>query len=160
MPWPERSLVSIRQNFVLRALSGETPIAELCREFGVSRKTGYKWLKRFKEKGVSGLVNRPRRPLRNRLAVTADVVARIVAHKHKHPRWGAKKIWVLLARELRSEDLPFGLDNQPRPPPLRPRQETSSVPAHGTRVASASNAGGRGTERLVDGGLQGMVASR
>lgn len=106
MPWPERSLVSIRQNFVLRALSGETPIAELCREFGVSRKTGYKWLKRFKEKGVSGLVNRPRRPLRNRLAVTADVVARIVAHKHKHPRWGAKKIWVLLARELRSEDLP------------------------------------------------------
>lgn len=98
--------MSVRQNFVLRALSGEVPIAELCREFGVSRKTGYKWLKRFKEKGVSGLVDRSRRPRGNRLAITADAATRIVAFKHKHPRWGAKKIWVLLARELRADDLP------------------------------------------------------
>lgn len=98
--------MSIRQNFVLRALTGDTPIAELCREFGVSRKTGYKWLKRFKETGVAGLVDRPRRPRGNRLAVSGEVVAKIVAHKHKHPRWGAKKIWVLLAREFRAEVMP------------------------------------------------------
>jgi putative transposase len=98
--------VSVRQNFVLRALSGEVPVAELCREFGVSRKTGYKWLKRFKEKGVSGLVSRPRRPRGNRLAITADMATKIVALKQKHPRWGAKKIWVLLVREHQVDDVP------------------------------------------------------
>lgn len=99
MPWPERSLVSVRQDFVLRALSGEMTIAELCREFGVSRKTGYKWLKRFKEKGVAGLVDRSRRPITFGLAVDAAMVTKIVALKHKHPRWGAKKLWALLLRD-------------------------------------------------------------
>jgi len=61
--------VSIRQNFVLRVLSGGTPVAELCREFGVSRKTGYKWIKRFKEKGVTGRVDRSRRPMHFRLCL-------------------------------------------------------------------------------------------
>ena len=98
--------MSVRQNFVLRALTGDTNISELCREFGVSRKTGYKWLKRFKAKGVAGLVDKSRRPHSNRLAVSAEVVTAIVALKHKHPRWGAKKIWVLLVRRIEGEALP------------------------------------------------------
>ena len=44
--------MSVRKEFILLALAGNTPKAELCRQFGVSRKTGYKWLKRFKEKGM------------------------------------------------------------------------------------------------------------
>lgn len=69
MPWRERSLVSVRQDFILRALTREVPIAELCRHFGVSRKTAYKWLKRFRERGTAGLVDRPRRPRSNAKAL-------------------------------------------------------------------------------------------
>jgi transposase InsO family protein len=81
-------------------------MVELCREFGISRKTGYKWLARFKEKGVVGLLDRSRRPRGNRLAISADMVTQIVAKKQKHPRWGAKKIWILLVREHRFDDVP------------------------------------------------------
>ena len=98
--------MSIRQNFVLRVLSGGTPVAELCREFGVSRKTGYKWIKRFKEKGVTGLVDRSRRPMHFRLPISGEMVTQIVAYKHKHQRWGARKIWALLARDHSVAEVP------------------------------------------------------
>ena len=62
MPWPERSIVSLRKEFVLRALGKESSFTELCRHYGVSLKTGYKWLKRFKAEGVVGLVNESTRP--------------------------------------------------------------------------------------------------
>ena len=52
MPWKETTVVSIREEFVLKALEPRTNLAALCREFGVSRKTGYKWLERYKSGGV------------------------------------------------------------------------------------------------------------
>jgi transposase InsO family protein len=104
MPWRERSIVSVRKDFILLALAGNTPKAELCRQFGVSRKTGYKWLKRFKEKGTAGLVNQSKKPRSNSAAISSDTVMRIVQLKHKHPTWGAKKLLVLLLRERRDRD--------------------------------------------------------
>ena len=47
MPWTETAVVDQRTEFVLRTLRGVEPFGELCREFGVSRKTGYKWKERF-----------------------------------------------------------------------------------------------------------------
>ena len=106
MPWPERSLVSIRQEFVLRAVASEQPFAELCREFGVSRKTGYKWLRRFRSKGLAGLVDESRRPTRSPMRISAEMVVELVHLKQTHRNWGAKKLWVLLARKHNADELP------------------------------------------------------
>ncbi len=45
MPWEARAIVSLRKDFVLKALAKEITFADLCRQYGISRKTGYKWLK-------------------------------------------------------------------------------------------------------------------
>jgi len=63
MPWRECSVMDERMRFVARRLGGE-PIAELCREFGISRKTGYKIVDRYQECGMQGLTDRSRRPYR------------------------------------------------------------------------------------------------
>ena len=55
MPWTETAVVDQRAEFVLRALRSVEPFGELCREFGVSRKTGYKWKERFVQQGLDGL---------------------------------------------------------------------------------------------------------
>jgi transposase InsO family protein len=80
--------------------------AELCREFGIARKTGYKWLARFKELGTRGLVDEPRRPSRSPLALSANVALEIVELREAHPRWGPKKIWRLLARTHIGAEVP------------------------------------------------------
>ena len=62
MPWQECNRMDERLRFVARLLDGEK-MAPLCREFGISRKTGYKIFNRYKEDGLRGLEDRPRRPL-------------------------------------------------------------------------------------------------
>ncbi len=67
MPWRERDAVELRKQFIREVLRGEESMTLLCEEFGVSRATGYKWLRRFREEGVAGLRDRsraPRRPAR------------------------------------------------------------------------------------------------
>jgi len=61
MPWKERSVVEERMRFVLRLRDGES-MASLCREFGISRVTGYKIYDRYKECGLEGLTDRARTP--------------------------------------------------------------------------------------------------
>ena len=74
--------MGIREEFVLRAQAPEANIAGLCREYGVSRKTGYKWLERFKEQGLSGLEDLSRKPKESPLAVSGGLVAdRALAHQ-------------------------------------------------------------------------------
>ena len=63
MPWRECSVMDERMRFVARRLAGE-PMAELCRQFGISRKTGYKIVDRYQECGIHGLTDRSRRPFR------------------------------------------------------------------------------------------------
>jgi transposase-like protein len=62
MPWQEVSTMSLRHEFVMLARQAETNVAELCRRFGISRKTGYKWLKRHAQAGAEGLSDGSRRP--------------------------------------------------------------------------------------------------
>ena len=63
MPWKECSVMDERLRFVGRLLDGET-MTELCRQFGISRKTGYKLLKRYRDEGALALCDRSRRPVR------------------------------------------------------------------------------------------------
>jgi putative transposase len=83
--------------FVARYLEGEK-MAELCREFDVSRKTGYKIVERYQECGLAGLTDRSRRPYRQANKLPVQIETRIVHLKHEHPSWGAPKIREKLRR--------------------------------------------------------------
>jgi putative transposase len=96
MPWKDLSVVSIREEFVLKALEPRVSLAAVCREYGISRKTGYKWIERYKKGGVLALRDLSRRPVNSPLAVSPELVLDIVAIKTSHARWGARKVmWAL-----------------------------------------------------------------
>jgi putative transposase len=80
-----------RLQFVARRLAGEA-MAELCREFGISRKTGYKIFDRYQECGMQGLTDRSRRPYRYANQLPFQVENFILNVKREHPSWGARKI--------------------------------------------------------------------
>jgi transposase InsO family protein len=89
-----------RLRFIAACLEGEETMTALCAGFGVSRKTGYKWLGRYRELGPEGLRDLPRAPLEHGRATPASLVERIVAEKEAHPHWGPKKIVARLARQV------------------------------------------------------------
>ena len=95
-----------REEFVVRAQQKNANISELCREYGVSRKTVYKWLERFKEQGFLGLEDQSRAPKHSPQALDGATVTRIVALRHAHPSWGAKKIAEILRREAKGAKTP------------------------------------------------------
>jgi putative transposase len=105
MPWQERCKMDERLKFVARVLDGEK-MAVLCREFDISRKTGYKIFNRYRDIGMEGLTDRSRRPYRqaNRLPVQIETL--IVALKREHPSWGAPKIREKLRRRYDGVSLP------------------------------------------------------
>ena len=100
MPWKESSVVSERERFVADALAGDTQFSELCEIYGISRKTGYKWLNRFKDSGYRGLKDQTRRPQSNSNSVDEDAIIEIIKLKNAHPTWGPKKIKELVIRNL------------------------------------------------------------
>ena len=86
-----------RVKFIARLLDGEA-MTSLCEEFSISRKTGYKILKRYQDCGVSGLTDRSRRPYRQANQLPFQVETLIVRLKRERPTWGAPKIRERLAR--------------------------------------------------------------
>jgi transposase InsO family protein len=102
MPWKECSVVEERLRFVARVLEGE-PMAAVCREFGISRKTGYKIFDRYKEYGLEALSDRSRRPVRYANQLPPQIENLIVRLKGEKPHWGARKIRELLVRRLNGD---------------------------------------------------------
>src|ERR1043165_10095306 len=100
MPWKEDQVMSLKIEFVERASTPGANLAALCREFDVSRPTAYKWLERFKCDGYDGLEEKSRRPATAPYATGEDVVVSIIQALTKHPRWGARKLSIVLRREL------------------------------------------------------------
>ena len=86
-----------RVKFIARLLDGE-PMAGLCEEFSISRKTGYKILKRYRDCGVEGLTDRSRRPYRHANQLPLQIETLIVRLKREKPAWGAPKIRERLSR--------------------------------------------------------------
>ncbi len=99
MPWRETSVMEERLRFVARLLEGEG-MSEVCRDFGISRKTGYKIFNRYKDDGLEALSDRSRRPVRYANQLPDPVEAMIVRLKKEKPHWGARKIRELLVRKL------------------------------------------------------------
>jgi transposase InsO family protein len=99
MPWKESSVMDERLSFVARLLEGES-MSLMCREFGISRKTGYKIYDRYREHGLEALTDRSRRPVRYANQLPAPIEAMIVGCKQEKPHWGARKLRELLVRRL------------------------------------------------------------
>lgn len=111
MPWRVGDAKSERLDLV--TLAGQVgagqpgaKMAELCRRFGVSRKTGYKGLKRFGELGAEGLVDRPRRPRASPRRTVEAVAAAVLELRRANPVWGGRKIRQSLSRETAAEPIP------------------------------------------------------
>jgi transposase InsO family protein len=92
MPWRRTDVMQEKIEFVYRALSRREKFSELCREFTISTKTGYKWVDRFLKKGLAGLAELSRKPLGNAKQVAEDIVCELIRIKFTKKNWGPKKI--------------------------------------------------------------------
>ena len=91
MPWKEVEPMDERVCFVARLLEGER-MTDLCREFGITRKTGYKFLNRYNKFGAEGLNDQPRRPFHLARKTSSEIEKLIVHLKGLYPTWGPKKL--------------------------------------------------------------------
>lgn len=106
MPWKETDAVDQRLRFVADYLRQEWSFAELCRRYGVSRPTGYKWVSRYVEEGPAGLRDRKRAPVRHPNATAAPLVELVLEARKAHPTWGPRKLLPWLARRYPGLKLP------------------------------------------------------
>jgi len=106
MPWSQTTPMHQRTLFIADHLRGSRSVTELCAEYGIARKTAYKWIDRFIRRGPAGLEDRSRRPRRAPNATATGVVNALVELRHRHPTWGAKKLLAFLARRHPDWKLP------------------------------------------------------
>ena len=92
MPWKETCTVDQRESFIEAARARSMPFSDACDHFGISRKTGYKWLERYHEGGVAGLEDRSRAPKRVPWTLTLEMSKKLVALRQKRPTWGPRKM--------------------------------------------------------------------
>src|SRR4051794_9578491 len=92
MPWQEASIVSLRQEFCAVARRPGMSMAEACRRFQISRKTGYKWLARCDAGTSDGVADRPRRPHTSPRQTNPEQEASVLALRDAHPTWGGRKL--------------------------------------------------------------------
>ena len=104
MPWTERTKMKERVLFVSRLENGES-MAKVCRDFGVSRTTGYKFLARYNQAGIEGMGDLARRPYTNPRRTSEVIVDLLLQLKTEKPHWGALKIRELLKK--RYPDIPI-----------------------------------------------------
>lgn len=104
MPWNETDAMDQRSQFVMAYSSGRFEMTELCRLYGVSRPTGYKWVERHRAEGVSGLKERSRAPRHCPHRMSAQVERWLLGERRAHPQWGPRK----LLRRYRNAHLQLG----------------------------------------------------
>jgi len=90
MPWEERLVGTIREDFVKKVIAGENSKSEICREFNISRPTGDKWLERYRN--GEPLSDQSKRPFHSPNKTDEATEAKILAVRGEHPAWGARKI--------------------------------------------------------------------
>ncbi len=98
MPWKKTDQMNERVKFIAKYLDKRMPFADLCSQFEISRKTGYKWIARYQAGGVKALYDRSRKPKRHPQAVSEELIEKIIRARRKHPRWGPKKLLVIVKR--------------------------------------------------------------
>jgi putative transposase len=106
MPWHQTDPVNERLKFVAAAQEGRDSMTQLCFRFGISRKTGYKILRRYEAEGPEGLRNSSRAPRSHPNQTRPEIQRSILSVRKSHPTWGSKKILAVLERERPSDSLP------------------------------------------------------
>lgn len=99
MPWKESSALQQRLAFITACHAGENSVAELCRQYDISRQTGYKWLKRFAADGEAGLQEKSRAPQHQFQQMLDEVSEEVLGLRRQHPRWGPRKLKAWLERK-------------------------------------------------------------
>jgi putative transposase len=106
MPWKELKPMDQKTQFVADYLRQTLDMTELCRQYGISRKTGYKWIERYIESGPQGLEDRSRRPGRSPNQTLDEIVDALIQVRKRHPSWGAKKLLPFVEKRHPEWDLP------------------------------------------------------
>lgn len=143
-----------RLRFVVECLSGDETMVALCAAHEISRKTGYKWLGRYRELGPEGLHDLPRAPLNHGRATALDLVERIVATKETHPLWSQEDRGAAQAHGSRAH-LAVGLDGGGDPCAAWACQRPQTAASAGLRQWTV--AASREAECGVDWRSQGVV---
>ena len=99
MPWGPKSMLDVRSEFVLLARCEAANVSELCRRFGISTKTAYKWLGRFEQHGSAGLADQSRRPKFSPKRSAEKIETQVLDLRKAHPAWGGRKIAAVLRRQ-------------------------------------------------------------
>lgn len=99
MPWARTDWMSERVRFIAAYLEKRAGFSDLCRDFGVSRKTGYKWVARYESEGASALKDHSRAPHSHPNAISEEIVQAIVTIRRRHRRWGPRKLRAVLKRQ-------------------------------------------------------------
>lgn len=98
MPWQELSPVNLRMQFLTEWQTGLWSMTELCADYGISRKSGYKWVERYEAIGPAGLCDQSRRPRHSPHATAPPLVQQLVDWRRRHPTWGARKLLTIAKR--------------------------------------------------------------
>jgi transposase InsO family protein len=106
MPWKDHGVMEERVRFVQEWESGDWNMAELCRFYGVTRATGYKWIGRYESGGIENLKELSRAPHLHPNAMGEDIEERVLAIREKHPSWGAPKIRARMEMDHPGERMP------------------------------------------------------
>lgn len=106
MPWKVSGVLEQRSEFIYELRSERWTMGELCARFGISRETGYKWLRRYEADGIKGLDERSRAPVRHPNQTPEEIEQRVLAVRYEYPRWGARKLRAWLEREEPGEQWP------------------------------------------------------
>src|SRR5947209_5604772 len=99
MPWKTSSVMEEKLRFVLQYDSGEYTMTELCQRFEIARETGYVWLRRYRQTGVLGLVERSRATHRHRNQTSEEIERMVLELRQAHMRWGPRKLKRILQRD-------------------------------------------------------------
>lgn len=97
MPWKALNIMTLRQEFVLLAQQEGANRRELCRRFGISPQTAYKWLRRYVQDGAEGLADCSRRPTNSPYLSPPALESAVLDMRREHPAWGGRKISRCLA---------------------------------------------------------------
>ena len=106
MPWSQATPMDEKTKFIADHLRGSFSISELCTNYGISRKTGYKWIDRYLHDGPPGLEDRSRTPYTAPNRTPQHIVDALVEVRGHHPSWGARKLLAFIEKRHRDWELP------------------------------------------------------
>ena len=112
MPWSQTSPMDQRTQFIADYLRELHSVSELCEQYGISRKTAYKWIERYLRQGPAGLEERSRKPNSSPARTPDEIQHALLEARRRHPSWGAKKLLTLLQKRNPRWPLPSRLPEE------------------------------------------------